>query len=52
MRAILQAPLANAFSMVGAWVWLIVVIVLSALASFWPARDALRLTVRDVLAYE
>jgi len=24
----------------------------SALASFWPARNASRLTVRDVLAYE
>ncbi len=31
---------------------LAVVIVLSTLASFWPARNATRLTVRDVLAYE
>jgi putative ABC transport system permease protein len=37
---------------VGARRWLVVVIILSALASFWPARNASRLTVRDVLAYE
>jgi putative ABC transport system permease protein len=51
-EAILEAPLASTFSMAGAWLWLAVVIVLSALASFWPARNASRLTVRDVLAYE
>jgi len=27
-------------------------VVLSGVASFWPARNATRLTVRDVLAYE
>jgi putative ABC transport system permease protein len=51
-QAILDVPLDSAFSMVGAWVWLVVVIILSTLASFWPARNATRLTVRDVLAYE
>jgi putative ABC transport system permease protein len=34
------------------WLWLVMVIVLSALASFLPARNASRLTVREVLAYE
>jgi putative ABC transport system permease protein len=33
-------------------VWLGIVLVLSALASLLPARNAVRLTVRDVLAYE
>jgi ABC-type lipoprotein release transport system permease subunit len=28
------------------------VVILAALASFWPARNASRVTVRDVLAYE
>jgi len=30
----------------------VVVLVLAALASWLPARNAVRLTVRDVLAYE
>jgi putative ABC transport system permease protein len=33
-------------------VWLVIVLVLSALASFVPARNASRLTVREVLSYE
>jgi putative ABC transport system permease protein len=41
-----------AFSMPGLWLWLGTVIVLSALASFVPARNASQLTVREVLAYE
>jgi putative ABC transport system permease protein len=40
------------FSMTGVWVWLVVVLALSAMASFIPARNASRLTVREVLAYE
>jgi putative ABC transport system permease protein len=49
---LMGAPLRFTFSMLGVWVWLIVVIGLSALASFLPARKASRLTVREVLAYE
>jgi putative ABC transport system permease protein len=45
-------PLTYAYSMSGLWLWLVVVILLSALASFIPARNASRLTVREVLAYE
>jgi len=50
--ALLQSPLAHTFSAQGVWLWLVVVVILSALASFLPARNASRLTVRDVLAYE
>ncbi len=50
--ALLQWPLAHTFSLQGVWLWLAVVVILSALASFLPARNASRLTVRDVLAYE
>lgn len=50
--ALLQSPLAHTFSMQGVGLWLVVVVVLSMLASFLPARSASRLTVRDVLAYE
>jgi len=46
------APLTFSFSMAGVWLWLGVVVALSALASFLPARNASRLTVREVLAYE
>jgi putative ABC transport system permease protein len=40
------------FSIEGVLAWLAIVIILSALASFLPARSASRLTVREVLAYE
>jgi putative ABC transport system permease protein len=50
--AVLQAPLTFSFSMTGVAVWLILIIILSALASALPARNASRLTVREVLAYE
>jgi putative ABC transport system permease protein len=50
--AIMGAPLSFSFSMPGLWLWLVVVILLSALASFIPARNAANLTVREVLAYE
>jgi putative ABC transport system permease protein len=50
--AFLQAPLSYTFALNGVAIWLVVVIALSAIASFLPARSASRLTVRDVLAYE
>lgn len=40
------------FSVQGFWLWLIVVLILAALASIIPARNAARLTIREVLAYE
>ncbi|MBN1487536.1 MAG: ABC transporter permease [Anaerolineae bacterium] len=46
------APLSFTFSVTGVWLWLIIVVLLSGLASFLPARNASRLTVREVLAYE
>jgi putative ABC transport system permease protein len=50
--AILQAPLDFIMASEGYLIWLGVVIVLSTLASFAPARSATRLTVREILAYE
>jgi len=50
--AMLGQPLSYAFSMQGLWLWLAAVIVLSVAASFIPARNVTRLTVREVLAYE
>ncbi len=48
----LQSPLNYAFSLPGAGLWLAAMIVISVLASFFPALSAVRLTVRNVLAYE
>jgi putative ABC transport system permease protein len=48
----LQSPLNFVFSLDGFFVWLMIVLVISALASALPARNASRLTVREVLAYE
>ena len=50
--SVIQMKLTYEFSVVGAGIWLAAVVVLSALASFWPARNASRVTVREVLAYE
>jgi putative ABC transport system permease protein len=50
--SILTVPLDFVFAMKGLLMWLAAVIFLSALASMMPARNAVRLTVRDVLAYE
>ncbi len=47
-----QAPLTFSFSLSGVLIWFAVVVSLAAIASFWPAWNAARLTVRDVLAYE
>ncbi|MDM8532103.1 FtsX-like permease family protein [Anaerolineales bacterium HSG25] len=51
-RQFLGAELAYAFSISGALLWLVLVIVLASIASFLPAWSASRLTVREVLAYE
>lgn len=51
-QAVMGVPLTYAYSMQGLWLWLVIVILLSVVASFIPARTASRLTVREVLAYE
>ena len=50
--ALFQLPLSYAISVTGIIMWLIIVVVLSMLASFLPAYNASRLTVREILAYE
>lgn len=49
---LLRSSLSYTFSVSGALVWLAAVIVIGALASFWPAWNASRLSVRETLAYE
>jgi putative ABC transport system permease protein len=51
-QALMTVPIMYIFSTQGLLIWLGIVLVLSALASLLPARNAVRLTVRDVLAYE
>jgi putative ABC transport system permease protein len=50
--AFIQEPLSYTFSSTGVAIWLSLVVVLAAIASFLPAWNASRLSVRDVLAYE
>jgi putative ABC transport system permease protein len=50
--AILEVPLDFAYSMNGMALWLLIVVVLSALASLWPALRAAQVSVREALAYE
>ncbi len=49
---VFQTPVEVLFTPAGYLLWLGMVIVLSAVASLLPARNAARLTVREVLAYE
>jgi putative ABC transport system permease protein len=50
--AIFGSPITVNFTAAGFIIWLLVVLALSALASILPARNAARLTIREVLAYE
>jgi putative ABC transport system permease protein len=50
--SMLGSNMSLTFTPVGIFIWLIVVIVLSIVASILPARNAARLTINEVLAYE
>ncbi len=50
--ALFQSPLTYIFSSNGVTQWLVIVIILATVASYLPARNASKLTVREVLAYE
>ena len=50
--AVFQTPIDVVFTLMGYGIWLGLVLVLSAVASILPARNAARLTIREVLAYE
>lgn len=51
-NAVFATPIAVEFTYMGYVIWLGLVILLSSLASMLPARNAARLTIREVLAYE
>jgi putative ABC transport system permease protein len=47
-----RLPLNFDFSLMGVGMWLGIVVILSALASLWPALRATRVSVREALTYE
>jgi putative ABC transport system permease protein len=51
-NALLQAAPSYVFSAMGALLWLVIVLLLAAIASFLPAWNASRMTVQEVLNYE
>ena len=51
-EAMMGSSMDLAFTTQGVFIWLAVVIVLSFVASILPARNAARLTINEVLAYE
>ncbi|MCB0046361.1 MAG: FtsX-like permease family protein [Caldilineaceae bacterium] len=51
-ESLLDSPIALNFTPLGILLWLAIVIILSVFASIIPARNAARLTINEVLAYE
>lgn len=51
-QALMTVPIVYIFSYQGLWIWLVIVLVLSTIACLLPARNAVGLTIRDILAYE
>jgi putative ABC transport system permease protein len=50
--AVFESPIDVVFTYQGYAIWIGLVLALSAVASILPARNAARLTIREVLAYE
>ncbi|MRS03116.1 FtsX-like permease family protein, partial [bacterium] len=50
--AVFESPIQVIFTATGFLIWFLVVLMLSAIASLLPARNAASLTIREVLAYE
>ncbi len=50
--AVFETPIKTVFTITGYLIWLALILVMSVVASILPARNAARLTIREVLAYE
>lgn len=48
----LNFPFFYRYSFNGLWLWLAIILTLSVVASWWPARRATQISVRESLAYE
>lgn len=51
-QALMNAPLTHRFAMEGLAVWLVIAVLVGAIASLLPAIRASRMSVREVLSYE
>ncbi len=51
-KAMMGSELSLSFTPLGILLWLVIVAILSIIASILPARNAARLTINEVLAYE
>jgi putative ABC transport system permease protein len=51
-NAFLEKPLIFTFSPLGPVIWLMIVIIISVIASLLPARRAARMSIRETLSYE
>jgi putative ABC transport system permease protein len=51
-NALLYTPLTYVFSISGALIWLIIVLITAALSCYVPAQNASQTSVRELLAYE
>jgi ABC-type lipoprotein release transport system permease subunit len=49
---LLNLPLEFSYSIEGMVLWLVIALIISAVASLWPALSAARVSVREALAYE
>lgn len=49
---VLNLPLDFTYPLYSLMIWLVVIVVVSALASLWPALQATKVSVRETLAYE
>jgi putative ABC transport system permease protein len=50
--ALIKIPLRYQYSVTAAGIWFFILLAIAIVASLGPARDAVRLTIREVLAYE
>jgi putative ABC transport system permease protein len=50
--AVFETPIKVVFTFLGYAIWFGLVLLLSVVGSILPARNAARLTIREVLAYE
>ena len=50
--ALIKIPLRYQYSFAAAGIWFFILLAIAIVASLGPARNAVRLTVREVLAYE
>jgi putative ABC transport system permease protein len=50
--ALIKVPLSYQYSTIAAVAWFFVLLMVAVVASLGPARNAVRLTIREVLAYE